>query len=30
MLTSNQMHKQDKIKMRTYKKNISKPELTTV
>ncbi len=31
MLTSNQIHEQDKIKMCTYKtKNSSKPELTTV
>lgn len=31
MLTPNQMHNQNKIKMRTYKtKNSSKPELTTV
>jgi len=31
MLTPNQMHKQNKIKIRTYKtKNSSKPELTTV
>ena len=31
MLTPNQMHHQNKIKMRTYKtKNSSKPELATV